>query len=134
MSREIISEAMNGIRDEYITEVGAKLGLVAVGAAGAVGAAVEPPALYSLSGTETAAKAGFGAWVAKGGWIALAAGVLVAAGVAAGAFFFGKGGDVPPVGSDTSVEETTPSDSLEETKDADGKEQKQEDVKEGAGQ
>jgi hypothetical protein len=40
-----------------------------------------------------------GAWVAKGGWIALAAGVLVAVGVAVGAFFFGKGGDVPPVGS-----------------------------------
>ena len=99
MSREIISEAMNGIRDEYITEVGAKLGLVAVGAAGAVGAAVEPPALYSLSGTEATAKAGFGAWVAKGGWIALVAGVVVAAGVAAGAFFFGKGGDVPPVGT-----------------------------------
>lgn len=106
MSREIISEAMNGIRDEYITEVGAKLGLVAVGAAGAVGAAVEPPALYSLSGTEAAAKAGFGAWVAKGGWITLAAGVLVAAGVAAGAFFFGKGGDVPPVGTgDVTTEE-----------------------------
>lgn len=90
MSREIILEALNGIRDEFIIEAGAKLGLLAVGAAGAVGAAsgaaVEPPALYSLSGTEATAKAGFGAWVAKGGWIALAAGVLVAAGVAVGAF------------------------------------------------
>ena len=77
MSRDIISEAMNGIRDEYITEVGAKLGLVAVGAAGAVGAAsgaaVDPSTLYSLSHTETTVKTGFGAWVAKGGWIALAA-------------------------------------------------------------
>jgi hypothetical protein len=44
-------------------------------------------------------KAGFGAWLAKGGWVALVAGVVVAAGVAAGAFFFGKGGDVPPVGA-----------------------------------
>ena len=39
MSREIILEALNGIRDEYITEAGARLGLLAVGAAGAVGAA-----------------------------------------------------------------------------------------------
>ena len=115
MSREIISEAMNGIRDEYITEVGAKLGLVAVGAAGAVGAAVEPSVLYSLSGTEAAAKAGFGAWVAKGGWIALAAGVLVAAGVAAGAFFFGKGGDLPPVESGDVTATDTEQDSFEAT-------------------
>ena len=115
MSREIILQAINGIRDEYITEVGAKLGLVAVGAAGAVGAAVEPPALYSLSGTEAAAKAGFGAWVAKGGWIALAAGVVVAAGVAAGAFFFGKGGDVPPVGTGDVTSTNTEQDSFEAT-------------------
>ena len=110
MSREIIQEALNGIRDEYITEAGARLGLLAVGAAGAVGAAsgaaVDPSALYSLSGTEAAAKAGFGAWLAKGGWIALVAGVVVAAGVAAGAFFFGKGGDMPPVGTgDVTTEE-----------------------------
>lgn len=115
MSREIISEAMNGIRDEYITEVGAKLGLVAVGAAGAVGAAVEPSALYSLSGTEAAAKAGFGAWLAKGGWIALAAGVLVAAGVAAGAFFFGKGGDIPPAGTEDVTTEDAEQGSFEDT-------------------
>ena len=38
MSREIIQEALNGIRDEYITEAGARLGLLAVGAA-ATGAA-----------------------------------------------------------------------------------------------
>ena len=120
MSREIILEAMNGIRDEYITEVGAKLGLVAVGAAGAVGAAsgaaVDPSTLYSLSHTETAAKAGFGAWLAKGGWIALAAGVLVVAGVAVGAFFFGKSGDTPPVGSGDvtsfETEESTTTDAM----------------------
>ena len=103
MSREIIQEALNGIRDEYITEAGARLGLLAVGAAGAVGAAsgaaVDPSTLYSLSGTQAAAKGGFGAWLAKGGWVALVAGVVVAAGVAAGVFFFGKGGDVPPVGT-----------------------------------
>ena len=103
MSREIFLEAMNGIRDEYITEVGAKLGLLAAGAAGAVGtasgAAVDPSTLYSLSGTQAAAKAGFGAWLAKGGWVALVAGVVVAAGVAVGAFFFGKSGDTPPAGS-----------------------------------
>ena len=75
MSREIILEALNGIRDEFITEAGAKLGLLAVGAAGAVGAAsgaaVDPSTLYSLSGTETTVKTGFGAWVAKGGWLAV---------------------------------------------------------------
>ena len=117
MSREIILEAMNGIRDEYITEVGAKLGLVAVGAAGAVGAAVEPSALYSLSGTEAAAKAGFGAWVAKGGWIALVAGVLVAVGVAVGAFLLGWW-EVPPVGSgDVTAEQSTSEETDGETAD-----------------
>ena len=97
MSREIILEALNGIRDEFITEAGAKLGLLGAGAA--AGAAVDPSALYPLSGTQAAAKAGFGAWLAKGGWVALVAGVVVAAGVAAGVFFFGKDGDVPPVGT-----------------------------------
>ena len=52
MSREIIQEALNGIRDEYITEAGARLGLLAVGAAGAVGAAsgaaVDPSTLAYL--------------------------------------------------------------------------------------
>ena len=119
MSKEIILEAMNGIRDEYITEVGAKLGLVAVGAAGAVGAAsgaaVDPSTLYSLSGTEAAVKTGFGAWLAKGGWIALVAGVVVAAGVAVGTFFFGKGGDVPPVESGDVTATDTEQDSFEAT-------------------
>ena len=119
MSREIILEALNGIRDEFITEAGAKLGLLAVGAAGAVGAAsgaaVDPSTSYSLSGTETTVKTGFEAWVAKGGWIALAAGVLVAAGVAAGAFFFGKGGDLPPVESGDVTATDTEQDSFEAT-------------------
>ena len=119
MSREIILEALNGIRDEFITEAGAKLGLLAVGAAGAVGAAsgaaVDPSTLYSMSGTGAAVKTGFGAWLAKGGWIALAAGVLVAAGVAAGAFFFGKGGDVPPVESGDVTATDTEQDSFEAT-------------------
>lgn len=128
MSREIIQEALNGIRDEYITEAGARLGLLAattaaVGAAavGATGAAVDPSTLYSLSGTEAAVKTGFGAWLAKGGWVALVAGVVVAAGVAAGAFLLGKGGDVPPVGSgDVTTEDTeqgTSEDTDEETAD-----------------
>ena len=113
MSREIILEAMNGIRDEYVAEVGAQLGLFAAGAAGAVGAAngtaVDPSTLYSLSHPETAVQTGFGAWVSKGGWIALVAGVLVAAGIAVGAFRLGKGGDdVPPVGSgDVTAEQDT---------------------------
>jgi hypothetical protein len=96
MSREIIQEALNGIRDEYITEAGARLGLLAVGAAGAVGAAsgaaVDPSTLYSLSGTEAAVKTGFGAWLAKGGWIALVAGAVAAAGIAVGAFLLGSDG------------------------------------------
>ena len=104
MSKQIILEALNGIRDEYVTEAGIKLGLLGAGAAatGAAGTAVDPSTLYSLSGTQAAAKAGFGAWLAKGGWVALAAGVLVAAGVATGAFLLGNSGDsgdTPPVGT-----------------------------------
>ena len=119
MSREIIQEALNGIRDEFITEAGARLGLLAAGAAGAVGAAsgaaVDPSTLYSLSGTETAVKTGFSAWLAKGGWIALVAGV-VAAGVAVGTFFFGKSGDMPPVGTgDVTAEQSTSEDTDGET-------------------
>ncbi len=106
MSRQIISEALNGIRDEYITEVGARLGLLAattaaVGAAGAASAAaVDSANLYSLSTTEAAVKTGFGAWVAKGGWIALVAGAVAAAGIATGAFFLSKSGGTPPVESE----------------------------------
>ena len=114
LTGEQLYAILGNLPDEMVTEA---LPLSLLGGAAAATAATPP--LYSLSsaGNSTAAKAGFGAWIAKGGWVALAAGVVVAAGVAAGVFFFGKGGDVPPVGSDTSVEETTPSDSLEETKD-----------------
>ena len=114
MSREIIQDALNGIRDEFITEAGARLGLVAVGAAAvgvtgaASGAVAHPSTLYPLSGSGTAVKTGFGAWLAKGGWIALAAGVLVAAGVAVGAFLLGRGEDIPSVGSgDVTAEQDT---------------------------
>ena len=111
MSREIILEALNGIRDEFITEAGAKLGLLAVGAAGAVGAAsgaaVDPSTLYSLSGTEATVKTGFGAWVAKGGWVALAAGVVAAVGIAVGAFLLGSDGfEWPTFPQETETEET----------------------------
>ncbi|MBQ3507418.1 MAG: leucine-rich repeat domain-containing protein [Clostridia bacterium] len=111
MSREIILEALNGIRDTYIEEAAGKLGLVAVGAATAGVAATTTGAasnamsseehLFSLSGTETATKTGFGAWLAKGGWITLVAGAVAVAGIAAGAFFLSKSGDVPPAGSET---------------------------------
>lgn len=117
MSREIILEALNGIRDEFITEAGARLGLLtagaAAGAAGAAAGGADPATLYTLSGTETAAKTGFGAWVAKGGWIALTAGVLVAAGIAVGAFLMGHGDQTPPAGSDTTAQQTTDSPSLD---------------------
>ena len=116
MREQMIQEALNGIRDEYITESCVKLGILGAGTL-AAGAAADAAWNVILPSSGTAAKAGFGAWLAKGGWVALVAGVVVAAGVAAGAFFFGKSGDMPPVGSDTSVEETTPSDSSEETKD-----------------
>ena len=123
MSREIIQEALNGIRDEYITEAGARLGLLAVGAAGAVGtasgAAVDPSTLYSLSGTQAAAKAGFGAWLAKGGWIALVAGVVVAAaGIAVGMFLLGSDGfEWPtfPQGIETTETASNESETEEET-------------------
>ncbi len=115
MSREIILEALNGIRDAFIEEAAGKLGLLAVGAA-AAGTAVDSSTLYSLSGTEAATKTGFGAWLAKGGWIALVAGAVAAAGIATGVFFLGKGGDVPPVGSET-VETVTEAESRPEGMD-----------------
>lgn len=122
MSREIIQEALNGIRDEYITEAGARLGLLAVGAAGAVGAAsgaaVDPSTLYSLSGTEAAVKTGFGAWLARGGWIALVAGAVAAAGIAVGAFLLGSDGfEWPsfPQGIETTETASNESETEEET-------------------
>ena len=122
MNRQIILEALNGIRDTYIEEAAGKLGLLAVGAA-AVNASgpvsdTTPPApssaeqLFSLSATEPAAKVGFGAWVAKGGWVALVAGALVAAGVAVGAFFLGSDGfEWPSFPQGTETEETASAES-----------------------
>ena len=112
LTGEQLYAILGNLPDEMVTEA---LPLTLLG--GAEATAATPP-LYSLSsaGSGTAAKAGFGAWVAKGGWIALAAGVLVAAGVAAGAFFFGKGGDVPPVGTgDVTAEQSTSEDTDGET-------------------
>ena len=108
MSREIILDALNGIRDEFITEAGAKLGLLAGGAAavGAAGAAAGAPELVSISATEATAKTGFAAWLAKGGWVALTAGLLVAAGVAVGAFFLGSSGDTPAESGEVTAEST----------------------------
>ncbi len=113
LTGEQLYAILGNLPDEMVTEA---LPLTLLGGAAAVTAATPP--LYSLSsaGSGTAAKAGFGAWIAKGGWIALAAGVLVAAGVAAGAFFFGKGGDVPPVGTgDVTAEQSTSEDTDGET-------------------
>ena len=105
MREQMIQEALNGIRDEYITESCVKLGILGAGAL-AAGAAADAAWNVILPSSGTAAKAGFGAWLAKGGWVALVAGVVVAAGVAAGVFFFGKSGDMPPVGTgDVTTEE-----------------------------
>ena len=113
LTGEQLFEILGRLPDEFVTEA---LPPVLLGGIAAAGAAT--PSLQSLSaaGSGTAAKAGFGAWVAKGGWIALAAGVVVAAGVAAGVFFFGKGGDVPPVGTgDVTAEQGTSEDTDGET-------------------
>ncbi|MBQ4113093.1 MAG: hypothetical protein IJD38_09890, partial [Clostridia bacterium] len=103
LTGEQLYEILGNLPDDLVTEA---LPLALLGGAAAVTAATPP--LYSLSaaGNSTAAKAGFGAWVAKGGWIALAAGVLVAAGVAAGAFLMGHGEQTPPAESGTTAEQT----------------------------
>ncbi len=111
MSRQIIQDALNEIRDEYITEAGVKLGLLTIGAAAvsAAGTAVNPADLYTVPGgasAGTATKAGFGAWLAKGGWVALVAGAVAAAGIAVGAFFLAGRGDTPPAGDHGSVGDT----------------------------
>ena len=99
LTGEQLFEILGRLPDEFVTEA---LPPVLLG-----GAAATP--LYSISatGSGTAAKTGFGAWLAKGGWIALVAGVVVAAGVAVGAFLLGNGGDTPPVGTEdeTSAEQ-----------------------------
>lgn len=86
-----IFELLSDVDDSLIAESVAPALLVGGATVGAA----------SMAGTlnttaSTAAKTGFGAWLAKGGWVALTAGVLVAAGIVAGAFFLGKGGDMPP--------------------------------------
>ncbi|MBR5124187.1 MAG: leucine-rich repeat domain-containing protein [Clostridia bacterium] len=108
MSRQILQDALNGIRDEYITEAGEKLGLLTAGAAAISGAATSANQMYTIPGgtaSGATAKAGFGAWLAKGGWVALAAGAVAAAGIAVGAFFLSSGGDATPVGD--AVSQTT---------------------------
>ena len=119
MSREILLEALNGIRDTYIEEAAGKLGLLAVGVAAGTGAALDAMPgqehLFSLSGTETAAKAGFGAWLAKGGWVALVAGAVAAAGIAAGVFFLGGGKDTPSAESHKPITETVIEHDTDET-------------------
>lgn len=112
MNKQIVLGALEGINDKFVTEAGERLGLLAAGAGavGAAGSAVSSAELFTVPGSTsagTAAKTGFGAWLVKGGWVALAAGVLVAAGVAAGVFFFGKGGDVPPAGTGDVTAENT---------------------------
>lgn len=101
LTGEQLFEILGRLPDDLVTEA---LPLSLLG-----GAAAATP-LYSISaaGNSTAAKAGFGAWLAKGGWIALVAGALVAVGVAVGAFFLGTGEDVPSVGlGDVTAEQDT---------------------------
>ena len=114
LTGEQLFEILGRIPDEFVTEA---LPPVLLGGVAAVGAAT--PSLRSLSsaGNSTAAKAGFGAWVAKGGWLALVAGVLVAVGVAVGAFLLGWW-EVPPVGSgDVTAEQSTSEETGGETAD-----------------
>ena len=104
LTGEQLYAILGNLPDEMVTEA---LPLTLLGGAAAVTAATPP--LYSLSsaGSGTAAKAGFGAWVAKGGWIALAAGAVAAVGIAVGAFFLGSDGfEWPTFPQGTETEET----------------------------
>ena len=107
---EQLYEIMGKLPDDLVTEA---LPLTLLGGVAAAGA----DTLFRIPSepAPTPTRMGFGAWLKGGGWIPVAAGVLVAAGVAVGAFFFGKSGDQPPVGSDPTIEETTPQDSEEST-------------------
>ena len=84
LTGEQLFEILGRLPDDLVTEA---LPLSLLG-----GAAGTP--LYSISatGNSTAAKTGFGAWLAKGGWIALVAGAVAAAGIAVGAFLLGSDG------------------------------------------
>ncbi|MBP3571689.1 MAG: hypothetical protein J6M42_06985 [Clostridia bacterium] len=104
LTGEQLYAILGNLPDEMVTEA---LPLTLLGGAAAVTAATPP--LYSLSsaGNSTAAKAGFGAWVAKGGWVALAAGVVAAVGIAVGAFLLGSDGfEWPTFPQGTETEET----------------------------
>lgn len=94
---------LSDVKDGLILESAAPLITAGATAAGTAGTIVLGDTTATAS---TAAKAGFGAWVAKGGWVALVAAGVAAVGVAVGAFFLGNGGDVPPVGTgDVTTEE-----------------------------
>ena len=102
LTGEQLYAILGNLPDEMVTEA---LPLTLLGGA----AAAATPPLYSLSatGSGTAAKAGFGAWIAKGGWVALAAGVVAAMGIAVGAFLLGSDGfEWPTFPQGTETEET----------------------------
>ena len=110
LTGEQLFEIMGNLPDEFVTEA---LPLSLLG-----GAAGTP--LYSISatGNSTAAKTGFGAWLAKGGWIALVAGAVAAAGIAVGAFLLGSDGfEWPsfPQGIETTATAAGESETEEET-------------------
>ena len=110
LTGEQLFEIMGNLPDEFVTEA---LPLSLLG-----GAAGTP--LYSISatGNSTAAKTGFGAWLAKGGWIALVAGAVAAAGIAVGAFLLGSDGfEWPsfPQGIETTETASNESETEEET-------------------
>lgn len=95
---------LSDVKDGLILESAAPLITAGATAAGTAGTIVLGDTTATAS---TAAKAGFGAWVAKGGWVALVAAGVAAVGVAVGAFFLGNGGDVPSVGTgDVTIEGT----------------------------
>jgi hypothetical protein len=106
---------LSDVKDGLILESTAPLITAGATAAGTAGTIVLGDTTATAS---TAAKAGFGAWVAKGGWVALVAAGVAAVGVAVGAFFLGNGGDVPPVGTgDVTVTDTEPNTTEETTSD-----------------
>lgn len=107
---------LSDVKDGLILESAAPLITAGATAAGTAGTIVLGDTTATAS---TAAKAGFGAWVAKGGWVALVAAGVAAVGVAVGAFFLGNGGDVPSVGTeDVTVTNTEPNTTEEITSEA----------------
>lgn len=107
---------LSDVNDHLITEsISPVLMAAGAGAGAALDAMPGQEHLFSLSGTETAAKAGFGAWLAKGGWAALVAGAVAAAGIAAGVFFLGGGKDTPSAESHKPITETVIENVTDET-------------------